>query len=457
MFTERASVVKVVVVLLSLMLSVASSSAQDARKVLPPYVSGVFRPTSADIKKFEKKSGQAISSKSFESQPSAKDSGALSYLAGQIYEFGYGVPYNQEKAKEYYTQAAGVGYAPAQARMAWYVAAESPKNRLTALTMAKKAAEGGNSTAAINLAVMQMLGFEGGEMKQAGFKKLRELAYQGIPEAEYALGAAYLDGNIIPRDTEMAFSWLRPAGEKGQVDALMQLGYCYQQGVGVPASPELAFGYFIQAAKAGVVEGEHETGTAYLNGAGIDKDHKQAALWLRKSASLGLPESMATLGGLLATGPATTEESRQEGVLWLQKASDLGHPLAQYFLAALYLNLTGDSPYYNYAAGEALLKNSAEAGNPGAQTDLAQLLRFGTLEGMKSDKIEAAKWAYIATKNNYRLAFDLLERIRSTMSEPDWDVAKRRGDAYLQKMTSSTTPPRNTPEEAATPGVGFRY
>lgn len=407
------------------------------RKPLPPYVEGLFRPLPAAQKSLEKKIGQSISGSNLGTLADASENPDLHLFAGEAYEMGYGLPPDQVKAMEYYRRAAKAGQARALIRKAWYLVANSRSNREEALAIVKKAALGKDPVAEINLAVMQMLGYEGPDQEAVGLSRLRELAYQGIPEAQYSLGTAYLEGDILPQDYERALSWLRPAAEQGFPDAALNIGACYSRGWGVEVSQELALKYYEQAAEGGIPEAQRDVGMAYLNGLGVEKNFPKATTWLRKAAESGSIDAMANVGGLLATGPEATDESRKEGIIWLEKANAQQHPLAQYFLAALYLNLTGNSPYYDFPKGLALLRASADAGNPGAQTDLAQLLRFGSADDLKSDKIEAAKWAYLATQKDYPLARDLLQRIRSTMNEQDWREAQRRAEKFLRQPLSS--------------------
>lgn len=443
-FIRRFSLVAPSFVLAGALLFSSYLRAEEvSQRPLPPHVEGLFRPTLATQKQLEKKIGQPIPGSDLHALANASNDADLHFFAGETYEMGHGVPPDLKKAMEHYRSAANAGHVRAQLRKAWFLVANTRDNRPEALAIVKKAAESKDPVAEINLAVMQMLGYEGPEKEAVGYARLKELAYDGLPEAEYALGTAYLEGDIIPQDDERAMSWLRPAAEKGFAGAALTVGNSYRQGSGVELSPALALKYFEIAAEGGVPQAQQDVGMAYLNGLGTDKDFAKSAKWLRKASESGFVDAMANLGGLLATGPEATEESRKEGLVWLEKANSYGHPLAQYFLAALYLNLTGTSPYYDFPKGLALLQASADAGNPGAQTDLAQLLRFGSVEGLKADKIEAAKWAFLATKNDYPLAHDLLRRIRSTMSEEDWRDAQRRADRFLRRPL--TPKPKSTP------------
>ena len=56
------------------------------------------------------------------------------------------------------------------------------------------------------------------------FREWRELADQGLPKAQSALGLMYQDGQGVAQDDAEAVKWFRLAAEQGDADAQSNLG-----------------------------------------------------------------------------------------------------------------------------------------------------------------------------------------------------------------------------------------
>ena len=62
-------------------------------------------------------------------------------------------------------------------------------------------------------------------------------AEQGDADAQFNLGAAYREGDGVPKDAAEAVRWYRLAAEQGHAGAQGSLGVAYQNGEGVPRDP----------------------------------------------------------------------------------------------------------------------------------------------------------------------------------------------------------------------------
>lgn len=60
----------------------------------------------------------------------------------------------------------------------------------------------------------------------------RAAADQGVAEAQFRLGLAYIGGIGVPQDYRQATDWLRKAADQGVADAQYQLGLAYINGKG---------------------------------------------------------------------------------------------------------------------------------------------------------------------------------------------------------------------------------
>jgi len=81
-----------------------------------------------------------------------------------------------------------------------------------------------------------------GPMVPRDFAGLRQLALQGDPAAQFAVGAHYATGEDVPQDYTQALRWFTQAAEQGHVGAQATLGAYYWSGRGAP--PDLSKAYF---------------------------------------------------------------------------------------------------------------------------------------------------------------------------------------------------------------------
>ncbi len=83
-----------------------------------------------------------------------------------------------------------------------------------------------------------------------GIDGLRQLATQGDPSAQFALGVHYATGEDVPQDYGEAVRWFIMAAEQGQVMAQATLGAYYWAGRGVPQDLQKAY-FWAMLAQAG--------------------------------------------------------------------------------------------------------------------------------------------------------------------------------------------------------------
>jgi TPR repeat protein len=80
---------------------------------------------------------------------------------------------------------------------------------------------------------------------------LRQLATQGDPAAEFALGVHYATGDDVPQDYSEAVRWFSMAAEQGHVMAQATLGAYYWAGRGVPQDMQKAYFWAVLAQAGG--------------------------------------------------------------------------------------------------------------------------------------------------------------------------------------------------------------
>lgn len=82
------------------------------------------------------------------------------------------------------------------------------------------------------------------------FDKLKPLAEQGYPRAQYQLGRLFAAGRGTRKDERTAAHWFRQAAQRGERHAQYALAVCYADGRGVPADLDQALEWYAKAATA---------------------------------------------------------------------------------------------------------------------------------------------------------------------------------------------------------------
>jgi TPR repeat protein len=140
------------------------------------------------------------------------------FYVGLLYDNGEGVAQSYQRAMDWYTKAAKLGYAPAQNNLGWIY------QKGTNVELSDKAAE----------------------------FFYRKAAEQGNAAAQFNLGLMYFIGNrVLLRDFKQAASWYLKAAEQGYVLAQNELGMMYENALGVEVSLVQADKWYSIAAQTG--------------------------------------------------------------------------------------------------------------------------------------------------------------------------------------------------------------
>lgn len=143
------------------------------------------------------------------------------YQMAVVYQNGYGVPKNGQKAFELYELSANQNYSDAQFELAlMYSEGKLIKQDLKkAYQLTHKAAKKGLASAQFNLAVMLA---NGTGVNQDDFKASRwyqNAANQNHALAQYNLALLYSEGSGVEKSTEMSLVWNTIAAWNGYPDA----------------------------------------------------------------------------------------------------------------------------------------------------------------------------------------------------------------------------------------------
>jgi len=136
-------------------------------------------------------------------------SGSAQYHLGLIYDNGYGVQADKNKAVGYYVQAAARKYPSALNNLGYaYRHGEGVKKDLTqAVAYFAKAVELGNLDATINLGDMTFKGWGTKRDRAKAVELYRKAAEAGAPVGQCRMSQALTYGDGIARDTTKAMEW----------------------------------------------------------------------------------------------------------------------------------------------------------------------------------------------------------------------------------------------------------
>ena len=296
------------------------------------------------------------------------------YQIAQCYMEGKGVAKSEEKGVEWLTKVAEGGNADAQRQLAlcyrdgrgvaqsnekyffwiekvadgekpetqldlakaYYVGDGVKKDLNKARFWAEKSSAKGNLEAEYLLAKWA---YEASPNSPDALQKLMKVAEKGNPEAQNAIGQAYLNGKGVTKSEEKAIEWLEKAAAKGSAEALYTMGnfYFYGNSPLIGKFYKKAIEYYSKAAAKGDANAQRQLSVCLYNGIGGTQSYRDAFNWLSRSVNADpTPVTENNLGVCYTTGNGTRASIPQAMELF-QKASEAGDAMAQYNLGSLLL------------------------------------------------------------------------------------------------------------------------
>jgi len=208
---------------------------------------------------------------------------------------------------------------------------------------------------------------------------------------------------------EAARLWL-PLAEQGLPEAQFGIGMAYVRGGGLCRNEALSLEWLTKAANQGHARAQLEVGRAHLFGWGIAKNKDEAIVWLTKSAETGLAAAQEFLGYIYRR-----DKDYAKAIPWLQKAADQGDIAAINALGDMYLD--GEGVAKDEVKGFGLILSAAEKGDTSELYRLSELFEQG--RGVKVDHVQAYKWYVLAYTSGYNKkgSFDAdIDRLKARMT-----------------------------------------
>lgn len=85
---------------------------------------------------------------------------------------------------------------------------------------------------------------------------------------------------------------LKYLAEEGEPRAQFDLGYLYDKGQGVPQNDQEALRWYLMAAEQGEPRAQYNLGLMYANGQGVPQDYVEAFFWINLAAAQGNKQAL---------------------------------------------------------------------------------------------------------------------------------------------------------------------
>lgn len=218
---------------------------------------------------------------------------------------------------------------------------------------------------------------------------------------EAVIGALFLYGNGVKRDSLMAREWFehglaRPGQQRG--NALYMLGMMYSRGDGVNQDMNKALELWQKAADEGHAGSLSLLGRAYMEGKlGFDRDADSGRILLEKAANRGDAAASLYLGRMYAKGEGVAQDM-ERAMKWYEQAASAGDAHAQYIVGLAYLEGSG----VPVDEGKAFNWLRLAAGQDHVNAMLMLSVCYSTGKGTRQDADMAEVWKKKALELNGR-------------------------------------------------------
>ena len=190
--------------------------------------------------------------------------------------------------------------------------------------------------------------------------RLRKLAIDGNPMAQYTYGRNLIHGWSCDKQPDLGFKMIANGAAQGDLKCMQELAYCYMNGNEAPldlAKAEEIFNILIQK---GWVEAYESLGTLYAyNPDGSIKNIKKGFSFFTKGAELNEPGSMEGLAIIYESG-SNGKSNINQALRWYKKAASFGSRFAYFCLGRLYYYGSGDADIVDMSKAWEYFKQGAE-------------------------------------------------------------------------------------------------
>lgn len=205
----------------------------------------------------------------------------------------------------------------------FYVEADTDK----AVEYLKKSADLKYPEAEYSMAYLYLSGMYVEKDYKKGIQLMTSAANNGFPDAQNNIGMLYLKGELVPKDLSRAKSWLEKASNNGSSMAEYNLGVVYDAGMGVPVDSKKAGSLYLRSAESGYLPAFGKVVEMYANGSkGVNKSNEKAREWLDKAIENDDSDAMLLKANAYFHGNYGYAKDMALAKKWLDDAKKLENP-----------------------------------------------------------------------------------------------------------------------------------
>lgn len=191
----------------------------------------------------------------------------------------------------------------------------------------KKSADLKYPEAEYSLAYLYLSGMYVEKDYKKGVQLMTNAANNGYPDAQNNIGMLYLKGELVPKDLQRAKSWLEKASSNGSSMADYNLGVVYDAGMGVSVDAKKAGTLYLRSAESGYLPAFGKVVEMYANGSkGVAKDNVKAREWLDKAIENDDSDAMLLKANAYFYGNYGYAKDMALAKKWLDNAKKFDNP-----------------------------------------------------------------------------------------------------------------------------------
>jgi len=217
-------------------------------------------------------------------------------------------------------------------------------------------------------------------------------ATEGHARAQGQLGICLLKGRGVPKNHDLAVSWLTRAADKKDAIALYTLGNFHAQAKDFVKANK----YYLEASARGHAAAMNNLGTSHEHGHGVPANAGKAAEWYGNAARMNLAAAQCNLALMHSVGRGVPRDT---------------------------------------ARSLKLYRDAAAQGDVRAQFLLGAALHFGTLG--KPNRVEAAKWLQLAAHQGHVAARAHLATVNNKLSTDQQKTVDKQVSTFMAGVTRS--------------------
>lgn len=261
-----------------------------------------------------------------------------------------------------------------------------------------------NSSLSIHLVILLLgLAVISVRADDAVINKLKEQAASGDIKAKVDLAYRYRDGKGVSKDNAEAMKWAHMAADSGNADAMDFLGAAYLRGNAVKRNPELAFGYFKSAASTSP-QAAFNLGQCYFGAQGTEQNVPKALEWWEYAAERGHGRAAVSAACAYLTGEGIPRD-QAKALRYAQIAADADNPSGLIVLGELHYQRGEIEMAKANWTKAAKAHPTAATGHPAQPTDNAsaqQGVDLLKLVRYRQQKSEPGKFAFVQMPHIYQ-------------------------------------------------------